>query len=56
MEIIMKNFIEKDYDGVCPDCFNDNIKELKHEESCPNCGHVFYDDKLIDESLIDIKN
>ncbi len=30
-------------DGKCPDCQEPIAQNVCHEESCPNCEHVFYD-------------
>lgn len=49
----MKKFLKEQYDGVCPDCGNDDLELIDHEESCQNCGHVFYDNNLMDDCLYD---
>jgi len=33
-------------DGVCPDCDESIPTNVRHEEACTNCGHVFYDPRL----------
>lgn len=47
----IKKFLKEQYDGVCPDCGNDDLELIDYEESCQNCGHVFYDNNLMDDCL-----
>jgi len=38
-------------DGECPDCGEPIPYNIGHGDECPNCGHVFHDEKEIAEQL-----